>query len=72
MIAVHAFIIFSEKIGFDHSITCIIYFYTEIFFSSIFNEKCRVMQIFKGNSSPVDGWLFCDMANFQNATQGIV
>ena len=44
MIVVHALIIFSEKIGFDHLITCIRFFYTKKKNSLIFyahGEFCR-------------------------------
>ena len=73
MIAVHALILFSEKIGLGHSITYIKIFYTEKIYFYI-NCLCTwiVLQIFIGNSYPADGQLLCATANAQNATQYIV
>ena len=69
VIAVHALIIFSGKIGFGHSITCNKKncFYTEKLFYINFLCTRRVLQIFIGNSYPTDGQLLCATVNFQYA-----
>ena len=70
MIAVYALVIVSEKIGFDHSNTCIkLFLYCFCFH---FLCKWRFFQIFIEKCYPADGWLFCDIVSFQNAKQGIV
>ena len=72
VIAVHALIIFSEKIGIGHSITCNKFF--SILKKNHFYLNCtwRVLQIFIGNSYPTDGQLLCATVNLQNATQVII
>ena len=70
MIAMHALIIFSEKVGFGHSITCNNFFsIVIIYFYIIFLCTWRVLQIFIENSYPAGGQLLCTTVNFQNTTQ---
>ena len=57
--AVHALIIFSEKTGFGHSITCNIFF---LYWKNIFTLW------FIGNSYPADGQLLCATVDVENAT----
>ena len=72
MVAVHTLIIFSEKIGFHHSINSIKIFCIDKKNYISFLVTCRDLQIFKGKSYPADGWFVYDMASVQNASRGIV
>ena len=60
MIVVHALILFSEIIRFDHTIIYINFFCTDTIVYISVLCTCSVLQIFIGNSYPADGWFVCN------------